>query len=41
MATEIVQILDIFFKMSFNTQAFKVIIFESDLEFRIEVNQYF
>ena len=39
MLNEIVQILDFFFEMSFDTPAFKVFVFESDLEFCIEVNE--
>ena len=31
--TEIVQILDIFFEMSFDTQTFKILVFASDIEF--------
>ena len=33
MTTEIVQILDFFFEMCFDTQAFKVLDFTPDLEF--------
>ena len=38
MATEIIQIFDFFFEMSFDTPAFKVVVFVSDLEFWIELN---
>ena len=37
-----VQILDLFFfGMSFDTPALKVLVFASDLEFGIEVNEYY
>ena len=37
----IVQILDFFFRMSFDTLAFKVLAFASDLEIGIEVSEYY
>ena len=40
MTTENVQILDIFFEMSFNTLAFKVHVFASEHEFQVE-NEYY
>ena len=33
MATDIEQILDFFFEIDFDTSAFKVLVFASDLEF--------
>ena len=41
MATEIVQILDYFFEISFDTPSSKVLVFASDLEISIEVNEYY
>ena len=41
MATEKVQILEFFLRNEFDTQAFEVCVFENDLEFWIEVNEYY
>ena len=41
MATEIVQIIDFFGKISFDALVFKVLVFENDLELWIEVNEYY
>ena len=41
MAPEIIQILNFFLRNEFDTQALKVLVFASDLEFRIEVNEYY
>ena len=41
MATKIVQIVDFFFEMSFDTPAFKILLFASDLEYGTEVNKYY